>query len=169
MSDEMKDSIKQGVQQVVQKLYDERKSVKPSDLVEAAKPKSSPAHNGFTWDNAKAAHQYRLVEARNWIRIVVVKPSEEETAERMVHVPIVVQAQDDSREGEYKPVSIVAEQPDEYMRARAEVLQRGRALAIALAELDEAAAKRGKTDMSAVIAQISRGLDLFEKAIETMH
>ena len=163
------DTIKAGVQQVAQQIYEQTGSVKPSALVEAARPKTSPAHRGFTWDDKKAAHLRRLDEARNWIRVIVVKASEDEQAERLVHVPVVVGSDDQSREGEYKPISVVAESPDEYMRARTEVLNKGRAFAQALAELDEAAAKRGKADLTAVIAQISRGLDLFERAIETLH
>lgn len=172
MKNDDNDSIKAGVQQVVQELYDQTGAVKPGALVEAARPKESPAHPGFTWNDKKAAEQYRLEEARRWIRVVVVKPAPDEQAERMVHVPVVVQQEAEapkSKEGEYKPISIVAESADEYVRARNEVLAKGRAFAAALAELDHAAAKRGKADMSAVIAQISRGLDLFEQAIETLH
>lgn len=167
------DSIKAGVQQEVQAILSQHGSIKPSTLIERARSKDSPAHDGFTWDNRKAGDEYRLIEARRWLRIVVVRATEEaEGTERLVHVPTVTRTEAVEgalAEGEYKPISVVAEQPDEYARARAEVLAKGRSFAQALAELDQAAAKRGKADMSAVIAQISRGLDLFEKAIETLH
>ena len=45
--------------------------LKPETVVEEARPESSPLHNRFTWDNTKAAHEYRLWEARHLIRVVV--------------------------------------------------------------------------------------------------
>ena len=45
--------------------------LKPEDVIEEAKPKGSPLHDCFTWNNSEAAHQYRLQEARNLIRVVV--------------------------------------------------------------------------------------------------
>lgn len=169
MKDE--DSIKAGVQQVVQKLFDRDGSVKASALVEEARPKTSPAHGGFTWDDKKAAHQFRLVEARNWIRVIVVKPDESKQPERMVHVPVVISdaKEAESKEGEYKPISVVQADPDEYVRARAAALNAVKAAARALNELDTIAAHAGKSDITALISQLSRGLDMFEKAIATMH
>ena len=43
----------------------------PSDVVEAARPETSPIHSRFEWDDGHAAEQYRLTQARNLIRIVV--------------------------------------------------------------------------------------------------
>lgn len=166
------ESIKAGVQQVAQAIFDEAGSVKASVLVARAKPKNSPAHAGFTWDDKKAAEEFRLEEARRWIRVVVVKPAEGERPERMVHVPVVVEQsvdEDRSKEGEYKPISIVQADPDEYVRARAAALNAVKAAARALHELDTIATTAGKSDMTALISQLSRGLDMFEKAISTMH
>ena len=36
----------------------------PVRMVEAARPKDSPLHGKFTWDNRKAADEYRLWQAR---------------------------------------------------------------------------------------------------------
>jgi hypothetical protein len=41
------------------------------NVLEAAKRKTSPLHPQFTWDNGKAAEEYRKQEARQLIRIVV--------------------------------------------------------------------------------------------------
>jgi hypothetical protein len=50
--------------------------LRPADVVEAARPVKSPLHSRFEWDNAKAAHDYRLWQARELIRVVVtVHPS----------------------------------------------------------------------------------------------
>jgi len=49
-----------------------------ADVVEAAKDEDSPLHDCFMWDNSEAAHQYRLLQARNLIRVYVVEPKGEE-------------------------------------------------------------------------------------------
>jgi hypothetical protein len=43
----------------------------PADVVEAARSKSSPLHDQFTWDDGEAAHQYRLIEARKLIQVQI--------------------------------------------------------------------------------------------------
>lgn len=45
--------------------------LKPEIVVQEARPKTSPLHSRFTWDNTKAAHEYRLWQARQLIRVVV--------------------------------------------------------------------------------------------------
>jgi hypothetical protein len=42
----------------------------PEEVIAAAKPKSSPLHDHFTWDDKSAAHMQRLYEARELIRSV---------------------------------------------------------------------------------------------------
>jgi hypothetical protein len=44
--------------------------LKPTDVLEAARPKDSPIHDRFTWSNSAAAHQYRLIEAGQLIASV---------------------------------------------------------------------------------------------------
>ena len=43
----------------------------PEHVVAAAKPKSSPLHNRFEWNNTKAAKQHRLWQARQLISVCV--------------------------------------------------------------------------------------------------
>lgn len=48
--------------------------IQPPDVVNAAKPKSSPIHNAFEWNDSIAAEQFRLQQARaliNSISVVV--------------------------------------------------------------------------------------------------
>lgn len=47
----------------------------PTLVVEAAKSKSSPLHGYFTWENNKAAQNYRLLEASMLIRTVRIRVS----------------------------------------------------------------------------------------------
>ena len=45
--------------------------IRPVDVVEAARDESSPLHPCFQWDDGEAAHQYRLLQARNLLRVYV--------------------------------------------------------------------------------------------------
>jgi len=45
--------------------------LQPQDVVEAARPLSSPLHNSFTWDESEAANKWRLHQARNLLRVTV--------------------------------------------------------------------------------------------------
>lgn len=45
----------------------------PEAVVADARDPASPLHSLFEWDEAEAAHQYRLVQARALIRAVVVR------------------------------------------------------------------------------------------------
>lgn len=46
--------------------------LRPEAVVEAARSDTSPLHCSFTWDDTKAAQQYRLWQARQLINAVVV-------------------------------------------------------------------------------------------------
>lgn len=43
----------------------------PEHVVQSAKANNSPLHSRFEWDNSVAAHQYRLWQARQLIRVCV--------------------------------------------------------------------------------------------------
>jgi hypothetical protein len=45
--------------------------LRPSDVVEAARPKNSALHSKFEWDNTEAAERYRLWQARQLISVTV--------------------------------------------------------------------------------------------------
>jgi len=135
-------SIKDAIQEVVGEIYNERGEVRPSELVERAKPVDSPAHDGFEWDDAKAGHEYRLIEARQWIRVVKISYAGG-AEEGYVHVPIIT-SDGDSREGCYKPVSVVAANVDEYGLAMVEVKARVRSAKLAVEELKNAASRNDK-------------------------
>lgn len=47
--------------------------VKPKELVDAARPRSSPIHKYFTWDDSIAAENYRLQEARKLVSCLIVE------------------------------------------------------------------------------------------------
>lgn len=45
--------------------------LQPETVVEEARKASSPLHSRFTWDDSEAAHNYRIWQARQLIRVVV--------------------------------------------------------------------------------------------------
>jgi len=45
--------------------------LRAEDVVEAAKPEDSPLHDRFDWNDATAGHKFRLMQARQLIRVVV--------------------------------------------------------------------------------------------------
>ena len=66
------------------RVYDELAvlgdNVKPAEIVEAAKDEESELHKCFEWDDTKAAHKYRLTQARTLVLNLVItesKPTEE--------------------------------------------------------------------------------------------
>lgn len=125
---------KSGVQQVVSDLYTKAGEVSPSALVDAARPEDSPAHSGFEWDDSVAGEEYRLIQARQWIRKVEIII--EDRPERLVHVPTILH-DGGSREGYYKPAVYMAE--SEYARAKAELVQRLKAAKKSVEDLEGAA------------------------------
>lgn len=137
-----KEKIKDGIQSVVTSLYQKHGGVKPSMLVEAAKPKTSPAHEGFEWNNSKAGHEFRLIQARTWIRKIEIV-IDERPPERLVHIPVYTLDESDvkEREGYYRPISIVAGDEYEYMLALSAAKTRVIAAKAAYEELKKAATK----------------------------
>ena len=168
------DSLKAKVQQVCQELYDKSGKVETKALVNAARPKDSPAHDGFTWENRVAAERYREIEARKWIRVAFIRPDPEAEPERLIHVPrIVVEPasadEPESREGHYQVASVLRTVPDEFERALNEAQIRFNATKRALDDLLKAAESSGKADQAAMIAQMSRATEMWADALRAMH
>ena len=60
----------------------------PEQIVEAARDKKSEIHRFFNWDDAKAAHLYRLDQARLMVRCLVVITDGGKTMPKAVHVKV---------------------------------------------------------------------------------
>lgn len=68
----MKDKSESLVKQELAALTKTGKGVlRPEAVVAFARNPDTALHGRFEWDNAKASHQYRLHQARNLIRVVV--------------------------------------------------------------------------------------------------
>lgn len=92
--------------------------ITPSRLLrEAAKP-NHPLHNRFEWDNSKAAHEYRLIQAR---KIIVSVSELPEGADRPIQVYVHVPEREG--EGEYVRIQSLVQQPERWLLAKGEALR----------------------------------------------
>jgi hypothetical protein len=161
-----------GVQETIQAIYDETGSVTAPALVEAARPKSSPAHDAFEWDNKKAGEEYRLIQSRHYIRRV--KIIVEDQPERLIHVPRVQtqteQTNDEpSRHGHYQIAPVLVKKPDEYARALQAATMKLNAAKLALDDLYRAAESGDHQSEAGKIVQMAKAITLFADALNTMH
>ena len=169
------DSIISVVQKVAQQLYDQNGKVETRALVDAARPKTSPAHAAFEWDNKKAGEEYRLIQGRNYIRRVTIIRNDQ--PERLIHVPKIHfepmadadPDQPESRDGHYQVASVLVSHPDEFERALHATTLRFDAARKALDDLYTAAEQTGRADQAAMIAQMSKATMMFADALKAMH
>jgi hypothetical protein len=89
-----------------------------SRLVAEAQALDHPLHPRFQWDDTAAAHEFRLMQARQMIVSVVVRP---DGAKRAIPVFIHVPAR--TGEGEYVLTEFVVSRPDQWQLAREEALR----------------------------------------------
>lgn len=62
----------------------------PESVVKKARSKRSAMHECFTWDDDKAAHQWRLQEARHVVNAIVVVAEADEQIEARVYESVVI-------------------------------------------------------------------------------
>jgi hypothetical protein len=85
--------------------------ITPEAVVDKARPPTSIIHKCFEWDDKNAAEKYRLHQAGNLIRnLVVVNVIENEP---ITHVRAFVNIKGESERG-YKTISTVVHNPGEY-------------------------------------------------------
>lgn len=89
---------------VLQSLVEEKGRLDPPLIVERAHVKTSPLHRYFEWDDRKARHRWRLHQARNLVRSVLIFVSDEvEPLPAFYSVAMT----DDEQDREYMPLSDV--------------------------------------------------------------
>lgn len=87
--------------------------ITPKDVVAKAKPKSSPIHHLFEWDDTAAAHRFRLFQARNHINRleVVILVDNKERATKAYH-SVVIQEDDERPERVYASMVEIQKSPN---------------------------------------------------------
>jgi len=151
----------EGVTQTIQAIYERDGQVKASTLVDEARPDDSPAHDAFEWRDDVAAEQFRLGQARRYIRVTPI--IKDEKPDELVHVS--VSAGSESREGYYKSLSDVAKSPNEYAIALEAAIQRLASAQRSLDQLRKVAAEQEETSEVARIAQMAEALSLMQSAL----
>jgi len=161
------DSIKARVQQEVNSIYQENGNVRPTTLIERAKPKDSPIHDAFEWDNKKAGHEFRLIQARRWIRVSAPDIKNPEIKDRYVHIPSISNPDDvcgeREREGYYKPISILKRGSTEYELAHSYLLSKLNSAKEAYHEFRKVAEK--ENDPQVKFDDIDKGFKMIENAM----
>ena len=109
--------------------------LRASVVVTEARPEESPIHEKFTWDDEKAADEYRLIEARSLIRTVVVVENNRE-------MPAYVHVSGGAGEGYYQSISVLVQPAhrDEFASALTALRGRLNAAGDAVDALESAAA-----------------------------
>lgn len=95
---------------IVHEIIELGESVTPSQIVEKARDEQTELHKVFEWDDQKAAEKYRIVQARQVVRHLVI---EEVKPEDQDHAPVRFFVQTKNGEG-YKPLEWVLRRDDEY-------------------------------------------------------
>lgn len=86
----------------LQRIYERDGVIEPETVVAESQTPSAPLHSCFEWDDEKAAHKYRITQAQNIIRaIVVVDEAKQPETRAFVNV-----------QREYHPVSVVVRNPE---------------------------------------------------------
>ena len=93
----------------------------PQNLVDYAEEHpDSELYKCFTWDDTKAANEYRKIEARQVLRLLVYKEDPVEEGEKPIQIRVMQNVNK-----EYKPVREIVRNNDEYKallkRAKAEL------------------------------------------------
>ena len=86
----------------LQRIYERDGVIEPETVVAESQTPSAPLHSCFEWDDAKAAHKYRITQAQNIIRAIVVA-DEAKQPETRAFVNV---------QREYHPVSVVVRNPE---------------------------------------------------------
>jgi len=102
---------------VIASIKKRRGGVTPQLLVIESKRKSSPLHNCFEWDNSKAAEEYRIVQAREILRFLIVEIEPEEEYEDPQFVRAFVAPSSVEKEGNTSYVTIEEVCGDEELEA----------------------------------------------------
>jgi hypothetical protein len=111
----LKDEDAESIGPVLTKLASQGKS-SAQDIVAAAHSKRSRLHRYFEWDDAEAAKEYRLAQARYMARSIMVRVVDDDGRrhELRAFLPVHLKFEDGGRSDEkhFQPIAIVARDSD---------------------------------------------------------
>ena len=94
----------------LERIHEQHAGVTPDRVVREAKPKRAALHDAFEWDDTKAGHEHRLLQARNLIRSVCVIVEDRDPVTVFYHVQ--VPSNDDGSTGVYRTGNVIVADPD---------------------------------------------------------
>jgi len=145
------------------RIHEKHGALKPTNVVEEARPEEAPLHPVFEWNDSIAAGEWRLHTARNLIRSVQVITSDNQ--KESVYVSVVTE----QREREYQPLAVVAKSPDLYAEAVYDAQQRIKAAKKSLDDLQRAAEHSGmESAQREAIKAASEAIATASNAVEVL-
>lgn len=130
-------------------------------VVSAAKPATAPLHPAFEWRNSVAADEYRLIQARQLIRAVIVIPEKVEGEQGAPASPAWVHVEKDN----YQPIEVVVQRPDLFEMALKEAQSKLAAAERAVMDLKRAAEHAPNPDRMAAIGLAVQGFAAVKEAL----
>lgn len=107
---EVKGIFKADATKVADEIMSIGEAATPRQILELGRNKNTELHKCFEWNDGIAAEKYRVIQARNIVRCLVVKQPEETSQEipevRFFHVT-------QHNEG-YQPISLIIQDQDQY-------------------------------------------------------
>jgi hypothetical protein len=95
-------------------LYEKHGELTSEMVLNEAKNKKSSLNKCFEWDDSRAGHLYRLIQARTLIRSVKIEIAGGRP-EKLIHVPVSVG--DSGKTGKYVSACVIEADEDAYNRA----------------------------------------------------
>jgi hypothetical protein len=115
----------------IEEIRERDGGIQTEAILAEAKKKRSPLHSAFEWDDTVASHQYRLIQARQLVKALVVC-LEEGDEPAYVHIKV------DSA-GYYQSTEVACRNTDEWSLAHASAISRLQSASVALDQLDRVA------------------------------
>lgn len=174
MSNRRLRNAKQEVKAELARLNTKHGGLRPSVVVKAAEPETSPLHSEFEWNDSKAGREYRLEQARRLIRVTVTVIEHGDgttTVDPYIHVPATQADRVKSGDGEgvYLPLSVVVQDVDQFSRALSALLTKLNAAKAAAEELRNAASDSHQPDRLVMIGMAITALDTAGAAVAALH
>jgi hypothetical protein len=109
-------TTKSVIERELKSIWDERGTLTPGTVVEAARPDDHPLHGQFEWDDKIAGSAYRCVQAAQLIRsvkiILTIENGEIEDHKVRAWLPAKYAGGDDAVSGSYVP-TVAIESPEQ--------------------------------------------------------
>lgn len=120
-------------------------------VVDASRPKDAPLHPCFEWHDRTAAEKYRLAQARNLIRAVVVTERDREPVQEFVLCGIVQETSfgpdnEPKRQTQYVSIETAINNPDLFRDAVGRLQSQLRGIASNVAAIVSMAAEQEDSD-----------------------